>query len=94
MGRTAEEDFRVEIICPICEETTANARSILHQEPLKNEHEPEYPNDRAMSWMAEVMHREREDAEAIVLVRLLREERECDFYEFPPVTWRGNGVHR
>lgn len=89
LGRTAEVDFPVHVICPLCDEERAGIEHALGRTAIRNENR--YPNERAMSWFGDLMSRDREAAEAVTIVRLIVEERECDFYEFPPLHARQNG---
>lgn len=90
LGCTQEEDFPVQLTCPICEESAAYVTRHL----CEREVETEYPTERSMSWLGDVFQRAHEDDEARCLVRLMMERREGDFYEFPPLWKSGNGVAR
>lgn len=83
LGSTKEEDFPVQITCPICEET---ARDLRHS--LANG-TPDY--DVAPAWIDSAVERHLEDNGACMFVRLILEGAENSHFDMPPL-WLKNGV--
>lgn len=75
LGTSNEGDFPVQIVCPVCERLQHRVKSLFTEEYQWEED----------SWFAEVMHLEVESSDVFVLLRLMTERREADFYEFPPL---------
>lgn len=73
LGTSNEEDFPIQITCPVCEETHEKMRARLLNLP-----EPE-----PSRWFSDAYRSNAEGRNAVYMVQLMQEDRVEQVYEFP-----------
>lgn len=84
LGSTKEEDFPIQITCPVCEQVRDETRHALGQPQAEQ---------KGQSWLSQIMERQVENHNAANLVRHIVVGMEAVYYDFPPLP-RMNGVGR
>ena len=68
LGTSNEEDFPIQMTCPVCERTRDEVKLHLRGEPISH-----YSENGEKSWLSEIMQRQVKDYDATNFVRRIRE---------------------